>query len=123
MPKTKKDDGREERIIMDIVVDAHDSEERSMGWYYYLADTLQFPFTTKCKSRRQISPLKVGDAVEAVGMADADECQREMFVCIRWDGDTLAVPLAQLDPVDVEDDDIIQAVEDWHYWIAMGYEF
>ncbi len=123
MPKTKMDDDREERIIMDIVVDAHDSEERSMGWYYYLADTLQFPFTTKCKSRRQISPLKVGDAVEAVGMADLDECQREMFVSIRWDGDTLAVPLAQLDPVDVEDDDTIQAVEDWHYWIEMGYEF
>jgi len=123
MPKTERDDDREERILMDVVVDAHDSEERSMGWYYYLADTIQFPFTARCKSRRQTSPLKVGDPVVAVGMADADECQREMFVNIRWDGGTLAVPLAQLDPVDVEDDDTIQAVEDWHYWTEMGYEF
>ena len=46
-----------------------------------------------------------------------------MFVNIRWDGDTLAIPLGQIDPIDVEDDDTIQAVEDWHYWIAMGYEF
>ena len=105
------------------IVDAYGPEERSMGWYYYLADTIQFPFTAKCKSRRQISPLKVGDTVDAVGMADEDECQGEMFVNIRWDGDTLAIPLAQLDPVDVEDDDTIQAVEDWHYWIEMGYEF
>lgn len=123
MPKTEKDHDREERIIMDIVVDAYGPEEQSMGWYYYLADTIQFPFAAKCKSRRQISPLKVGDTVDAVGMADEDECQREMFVNIRRDGDTLAIPLAQLDPVDVEDNDTIQAVEDWHYWIEMGYEF
>ena len=123
MPKTKKDDDREERIVTEIVVDAYGPEERSMGWYYYLADTLQFPFTAKCKSRRQISPLKVGDAVEVKGMADGDECEREMFVKIRWDRDVLAVPLAQLDPVDVDDEETIQAVEDWHYWVAMGYEF
>lgn len=61
--------------------------------------------------------------VDAVGMADEDECQREMFVNIRWDGDTLATPPAQLDQADVEDNDTIQTVEDWHYWIEMGYEF
>ena len=123
MPKTEKDNDREERIIMEIVVDAYGPEERSMGWYYYLADTIQFPFTAKCKSRRQISPLKTGDTVDVIGMADEEECEREMFVKIRWDGESLAVPLAQLDPVDVEDDDTLQAVEDWDYWIAMGYQF
>ncbi len=123
MPTTERDDDREERIMMDIVVDAYGPEERSMGWYYYLADTIQFPFGAKCKSRRQISPLKVGDPVEAVGMADADECQREMFVNIRWDGGTLAIPLGQLAPVGVEDDDTIEAIEDWHYWTEMAYEF
>jgi len=120
VPKTGKDDDREERIIMEVVVDAYGPEERSMGWYYYLADTIQFPFAAKCKSQRSTSPLRVGNAVEAIEMADADECQHEMFVNIRWDGDTLAVPLAQLEPVDVEDEDTIQAVEDWHYWTAMN---
>lgn len=123
MPITEKDDDREERIIMEVVVDAYGPEERSMGWYYYLAETLQFPFAAQCKSRRQTSPLRVGNAVEAIEITNADECQREMFVNIRWDGDTLAVPLSQLELVDVEDEDTIQAVEDWHYWTAMGYEF
>ena len=123
MPKIERDENREERIHMDIVVDAYGPEERSMSWYYYLDDKLQFPFTAKCKMRRQISPLKVGDSVEAVGMADADECQREMFVNICWDDDTLAIPLSQITPMDVEDEDTVQALEDWHYWVAMGYEF
>ena len=56
-------------------------------------------------------------------MADEDECEREMFVKIRWNGEVLAIPLVQLDPVDVADDDTIQAIEDWDYWIAMGYQF
>ena len=38
MAYVKKDGVREERINMEIVVDAYDEEERAMGWYYYLAD-------------------------------------------------------------------------------------
>jgi hypothetical protein len=30
--KPKRDEVREERISMEIVVDAHGEEERSMGW-------------------------------------------------------------------------------------------
>lgn len=42
---TKKIDKiREHRIEMEIVVDAYGSEERAMGWYYYLEDKLEFPF-------------------------------------------------------------------------------
>ena len=33
--KPKREQTREERIETEIVVDAHDQEERAMGWYYY----------------------------------------------------------------------------------------
>jgi hypothetical protein len=32
--KCEKDAAREERIIMEIVVDANGPEEQAMGWYY-----------------------------------------------------------------------------------------
>ena len=35
-------------------------------------------------------------------MPPEDECEHEMFVLIRWHGDQLAVPLAQLEGVDVD---------------------
>ena len=89
MAKVERDREREERIEMEIVVDAYGAEEQAMGWYYYLQDTLQFPFTANCISKRRISPLKEKTTVEVVGMAPAEECEREMFVEINWEGDTL----------------------------------
>ena len=84
MTRVEEDAEREERITMEIVVDAYGPEEQAMGWYSYLQDTLQFPFTATCISKRPISPLKVGATVEVADMADCDECEREMFVEISW---------------------------------------
>ena len=92
-----------------------------MGWYYSLEDRLRFPFAARCTAERSISPLRVGDEVEVVGMAPEEECQHEMFVLIRWERRALAVPLAQLEGVAV-DQQTRQATEDWQYWVAQGYE-
>ena len=121
--KPKKDEAREERISMEIVVDAYDESERAMGWYYYLEDKLKFPFLTRCVRERAISPLRVGDEVEVVGIAPEDECGREVFVEMPREHErTLAVPLSQLEIVRA-DEETRQAVEDWHYWVEMGYGF
>ncbi|GMU24300.1 MAG: hypothetical protein AMXMBFR13_43740 [Phycisphaerae bacterium] len=122
--KSKRDDQREHRIEMEIVVDAHDADERAMGWYYYLEERLRCPFTATCTTKRAISPLRVGDEVEVIGMPGEDECSHEMFVSIRWDRkEGLAVPLSQLKPIDDTDERTEEAVADWHYWVRMGYEF
>lgn len=121
--RTKKDDAREERITMEIVVDAYNETERAMGWYCYLENSLKFPFLTRCIQERAISPLRNGDEVEVVGLAPDNECLREMFVQTPWEHRrTLAVPLSQFQVVD-GNEETIQAVEDWHYWVGMGYQF
>lgn len=119
MAKAKRDPERDERIAMEIVVDCYDESEQAMGWYYYLEEHLSFPFSAECSTRRSISPLQVGDKVEVVGMAPEEECEREVFVFIRWHSDRLAVPLVQLKPV-AADVQTAQAVEDWHYWMKRG---
>ena len=123
MNKPTQEKAREKRIVMEIVVDAHGPEEQAMGWYYYLQDTLQFPFTAVCSLKRVISPLHVQDEVEVIGMAPEDECEKELFVTIPWDGDSLAVPLSQLTPINATQTQTKEAVEDWHYWVRMGYQF
>ena len=120
-PKLNKD--REERIVREIVVDAYGREEQAMGWYYYLEEKLQFPFTAVCNGKRAISPLHVKDEVDVIGMAPEEECEKEMFVTIRWERDGLAVPLSQLTPISATATQTKQAVEDWHYWVQMGSEF
>jgi hypothetical protein len=118
----KRDPEREERITMEIIVDCYDETERAMGWYYYLQDKLQFPFTAECVTQRVISPLHRNETVEVIEMAPEEECEHEMFVLIRREKEALAVPLAQLRPV-AADEETVQAVEDWHYWVQQGYQF
>src|SRR5438874_965677 len=119
----KKDQSREDRIMMEVVVDAHDAEERAMGWYNYLEENLHVPFTARCIAKRATSPLKVGDEVEVVDVAPEGECGHEMFVTMRWEKEGLAVPLAQLKAGKDADASTRQAVEDWLYWVKQGYEF
>ncbi len=122
MSSPKQDKAREHRIDMEAVVDAYDETERAMGWYYYLEDRVKPPFNAKCVTRRAISPLKIGQAVKVLGMAPAEECESDMFVMIEYDGDELGVPLAQLAPT-TGDAATKEAIADWHYWVARGYEF
>jgi hypothetical protein len=116
------DEAREHRIVMEIVVDAYDEQERALGWYYYLEGKLNFPFLAQCAARRAISPLKVGDEVEVIGMPPEEECEHEMFVVICWEKEGLAVPLSQLEVIHA-DDETREAVEDWLYWTGKGYQF
>jgi hypothetical protein len=121
MPRPSSDEEREQRIAMEIVVDAYGPEEQAMGWYYSLEGRLRFPFTARCVAERVISPLRVGDEVEIVGMAPESECGHEMFVLTRWERGRLGVPLSQLEGVAV-DEGTRQAMEDWRYWVGRGYE-
>ena len=121
MARSASDDEREERITMEIIVDAYSPDEQALGWYYYLEEKLHVPFTAKCVVQRATSPLRIGDEVEVVGMPPEEECEHEMFVLTRWEHGTLAVPLSQLEGVAV-DAETQQAIEDWHYWVDRGYE-
>ncbi len=122
MAKVKQNKQREQRIQEEIIVDAYGAEEQAMGWHYYLEEQLRFPFRAKCVAPRAISPLRKGQEVDVVGLAPADECESEIFITVPWEERTLAVPLAQLEPIRA-DQATKQAVGDWHYWVEQGYEF
>src|SRR5438105_806295 len=94
MTTEPKDDAREERIAMEIVVDAYAPEEQAVGWSYHLEGTLQFPFLARCTAVRAIASLRTGDEVEVVGLAPEEECRHEMFVATPWERQTLAVLLS-----------------------------
>src|SRR5262250_1790973 len=103
MKRPKKDPVREARIHNEAIADANGPEEQVMGWYYYLDDKIRFPFQAKCIAAKVVSPLRKGEIVEVKGMAPEDACSGEMLVLIRWQGRTMAVPLAQLTGVEVDE--------------------
>ena len=102
MARIPEEPDREHRIHYEAVVDAYGEEERAMEWYYYIEDKLHCPFRAKCISKRRISPLE--EEVEVQGMAPEEECMKEVFVEVNWQGRRMAVPLAQLEPTDVDEE-------------------
>lgn len=119
--RRRRQSARERRITDEIVVDAYGPEERAMGWYYYLEGKLRFPFRARCVKRRSTSPLRIGETVNATGMAPEDDCAADMIVLVRLDRRTFGVPLSQLQP-HVIDAEAAEAIADWHYWCTMKYE-
>lgn len=122
MAKARRNPDRENRISEEIIVDAHGPQEQAMSWYYYLEDKLRFPFHAQCIASVPISPLRKGESVEIRKMAPEDSCAGDMLVMTRWKNRNIAVPLSQLKALGV-DQSTIQAIDDWHYWIAQGYCF
>jgi hypothetical protein len=120
--RRQKDPEREDRIHNEAIVDAYGPEEQAMGWYYYLEDKLRFPFQAQCIASKVVSPLRKGETVEVRRLAPEDACSKDMLVLVHWQGRNLAVPLSQLAPLNV-DDSTIEAIGDWHYWVAQGYCF
>lgn len=122
MSGTAPDKNREERIDMEVVVDAYNEDERAMRWYYYLEDKLQFPFKARWVNRQRPQ----GKEIEVVEMSPEDECMRSMFVEVRYrEGEVDDIFSARLEDIHLieVDEETAEAIADWHYWIDMGYEF
>lgn len=112
----------EDRIEMEIVVDAYHEEERAMSWYYYLQEKLGFPFKAKCIHAKTTSPLSFAEVVEVIEMAEEDDCLHDMLVKIKWKDRSLAVSLSQLEATNLNSENN-QPLDHWHYWLAQGYQF
>jgi hypothetical protein len=122
MKRPSENREREDRFMDEVVVDAYGEEERAMGWYYYAADNIAFPFKARCALKRSTSPLNVEAVVEVTGMAAADDCMQELMVLIKWDDEDLAVPLIQLESPG-STGLTRQVLADWKYWVDRGYMF
>lgn len=113
---TQRDEERDERIEMEILVDTYGPHEQAYGWHAYLDDTMDFPFEAECTAEREESPLEESESVRVVGMSPTEPTLSQMHVLVEWMDRELGVPLAQLDPVDASDD-TEQVIADWHYWL------
>jgi calcium binding protein len=117
--RRRDEDDFDQRLENEIITDAK-PDELWIGWYYYLDDYLGYPFKARCIAERPTSPLRVGEVVEVRSMPTEEVCEHDMFVNVGWQERLLAVPLAQLAGIAV-DEGTEQAIQDWHTWVERGY--
>ena len=126
MCKPRQNRIREERIHNHAIVDAYGPEEQALGWYHYLEIKIKVPFSARCVTSKVVSPLRKGETVDvrsfAPELAPEDPCAHDMRVLIRWHNRNVTAPLSQLVAIDA-DESTIEAIGDWHYWLAQGYCF
>ena len=123
MKEIPENKAREERIADEIIVDANGEDEVVMGWLTYLQDNLACPFEAECIEEEKISPLRKGEQVTVLELLDDDKnLGSDFFVQIEWNGRKMGIPLTQLKPLKT-DKETEQAIEDWQYWKARGYQF
>ncbi|MEM7593979.1 MAG: calcium-binding protein [Cyanobacteria bacterium P01_A01_bin.83] len=122
MSEVALDDIREERIMMEAVVDCYDESEQAMGWYYYLEDRINFPFKAKWINRHNSE----GRNVTVLSMSPEDDCLHDMFVEVLYrEGDMEDIfdaRLSEIEPLNI-DAATEEAIDDWHYWVKRGYQF
>jgi len=94
MTTRDRDEERDERINMEIIVDAYTPEEQAMGWHIYLEETMDFPFEARCIDEKEVSPLDEGETVRVVGKPTSEPSLRQQFVTIEWMDREFGVPLS-----------------------------
>jgi hypothetical protein len=113
----EKDAAREERIDMEIVVDAYDEVERAMGWYCHLENEMKFPFAATLRGEG-----KGHRSVVVKGLSDSDDCLCGMRVEVEAGGYSFDAALEDVVPGEV-DAGTRRAIEDWQYWVGRRYGF
>ena len=114
--RKEHDSDRENRILEEVIVDCYGEEEQLMGWYYYMADNLEFPITATVRfalkgGKTEIKPAQIvdidpkserGNAIR-LGITEGDS-QRVQYVSPE--------DLASIDT----SDENTEIINDWLYW-------
>ena len=112
---TKKDKERQERIELEIIVDACDESEVQMGWVIQMVERTDYPFFAEApiKKRGQEATYH---RVEVVELGDVENYEGGDFsVGVDWHGTIISVPMLQLKNIEAAEE-TKNSIEDWQYW-------
>ena len=108
-------------INFEVVVDAYDDDEVYMGWYYFMSESLKFPFRaeTTIKKRNGKTEECTVDVVEDATNPNRFKCQA-YYVNVDYEGVLMKVEIADLKPINASDE-TQKAITVWKYWLAKRY--
>lgn len=108
-------------IEEEIIVDAYDDDEVNMGWYYFIAEGLSFPFQAMAKIKK-----RDGSTEEYVGTVVEDATDEERFrgetfyVHIDYKGTLMKIEIRDLTIVDATTENH-KVIEIWKFWLDGKY--
>ncbi|HFA49785.1 MAG TPA: calcium-binding protein [Bacteroidetes bacterium] len=113
MTKSKKEE-IQHRIDYEIIVDAYGDHEVKMGWYYYMEEKLNFPFTATVEIEKRNGGKEM-KKVEVLKMTGDEAFGEDMRVGVAFGEYIFEVPLLSLKNIEA-DEGTLEAMGDWRYW-------
>lgn len=86
------------------------------AWEDHLSHVLRFPFEARVEEQLRRGPVKVGDIVQILGIADVDDLYG-LLVNVRLDGRSYTLPLCDLEATDHTTTNY-QPLNDYVVWFA-----
>jgi hypothetical protein len=117
-PTGERDAEREERIMDEAIVDAHDDEEVFVSWYYYLQDILEFPFQAYVRVENP-KQVHMRTLVTVLEMSAMELCSiRSIWFVAQVKNSSWYFNIPASDITEVQaGEETVQALADWKYWI------
>jgi hypothetical protein len=104
------------KIDYEIIVDCYDEYEVSMGWYYYMEESLKFPFTATAEQKMADGKIKLTE-IKVTGLASDEEgFMGKDFAFEMLKGEHFSnIWYSKLSQIN-GDDETLEALAVWDYW-------
>ena len=105
------------KIDYEIVVDAYDDYEVSMGWYYTFDEELEFPFAATAEFNKRDGTIEFKQ-VTIVGLdADEESFRGSDFKLEMADGEYIKpIAYSKLSKIDASEQ-TMELFQCWDYWV------
>ena len=102
-------------IDYEVIVDCYDEDEVNMGWYYFMSESLVFPFMAKVPIKKRGGTTEI-HTVEVVGNAiDTDDFGGEAFyVHVDYEGTLMKIEVRDVEPIDGSEN-TLRALAVWRF--------
>lgn len=105
------------KIDYEIIVDCYDEYEVSMGWYYYMEETLEFPFTATAQVKKRDGSLEKREVI-ITGLASDEEGFLSRDFNLEMENGELLVSIAYSKLSQIKaSTPTLEAFQIWNYWV------
>lgn len=106
------------KIDYEIIVDCYDEYEVSMGWYYFMEETVKFPFRATAKFKKRNGSIEQKE-IEIIGLASDEEgfMKNDFDLEIEVGEHISTIAYSKLSNIKASQE-TIDAFTIWNHWIS-----
>jgi len=106
------------KIDYEIIVDSHDEYEMSMGWYYFMEESITFPFKATAQLKKRDGSIEKKEVI-IVGLSSDEESfmSNDFELEMETEQHINKISFSKLSNIKASAE-TLEAFTIWNYWIT-----